>query len=399
MRVIFFIAKYNFLTGGGSTTELDCKARALLARGHEVSVVTVFSGQNQSFSVPYPVHEELIVSHRLLGIQKGIYKLLKKYEDKTDVFHVEGHFSYGSGWYRLFRGGLAKPVFVHFNRELSSFPESRQSETVTLTLKQKARNIKQKARYALEKFFGARLINCNAWFSFTSPYLLEVYANFGLERSRSQVVPDFFDVMALRDKEARDRMAPSARRAEKTLWHLFSSGRMVKEKGFDVLIKAVACLPKSINYELTISGDGPERQNLEVMARELGVYEKVKFLGWTERDELCRLFKEADLFIIPRWRPELTSMLALEAMAFQLPYLVTKNTAISWQAGESALTFNDEDPADCAKAIQLALADGALRERLAATSGSRALDLDCSRLVGALEASLVNLTKTRTVKL
>src|SRR3989344_7244997 len=118
MRIVFITSKLNFVTSGASVTELDLTIRTLIKLGNEVATVTFFSYQNNIPDLlPYSVIEENVTSRRLLGIQKGIFQLLKKYESQADFFHIEGHlFLYGAGLYRLLGGKV--PIAAFFNREL-----------------------------------------------------------------------------------------------------------------------------------------------------------------------------------------------------------------------------------------------------------------------------------------
>lgn len=63
------------------------------------------------------------------------------------------------------------------------------------------------------------------------------------------------------------------------LVHLVAVGRLVPQKGFDLLIEALA-LNSETRLRLTLLGDGPQRVELEALARSRGVTEKVRFVGF-----------------------------------------------------------------------------------------------------------------------
>src|SRR3989339_29442 len=98
MKIYFITSKLNFKTSGGSIEEFDLMMRTLIELGNEVVAVTAFSEANNiPHALPYQVIEENIPRRGLLGIQEGIFKLLKKYEHDADFFHVDGHlFLYGA---------------------------------------------------------------------------------------------------------------------------------------------------------------------------------------------------------------------------------------------------------------------------------------------------------------
>jgi glycosyltransferase involved in cell wall biosynthesis len=94
-------------------------------------------------------------------------------------------------------------------------------------------------------------------------------------------------------------------------------GRLQARKRIDALMRACAEMPEP-QPRLVIVGDGPERQNLEQVAKQ--VYPSAQFIGARHRDELKPYFAEADLFVLPG-----TGGLAVqEAMSHGLPVIVAK---------------------------------------------------------------------------
>lgn len=74
--------------------------------------------------------------------------------------------------------------------------------------------------------------------------------------------------------------------------------RLVKKKGVDTLIRAVAALTRPVS--LTIAGDGPEREELERLVRDLGCGDRVRFLGAVDNDTVRRHLQEhAHVFALP----------------------------------------------------------------------------------------------------
>jgi glycosyltransferase involved in cell wall biosynthesis len=95
-------------------------------------------------------------------------------------------------------------------------------------------------------------------------------------------------------------------------------GRLQSRKRIDNLLRACTSLPESMQPQLKIVGDGPEREILSEMAKN--VYPKADFPGKKQGLELEKCFLEADLFVLPG-----TGGLAVqEAMAFGLPVIVAE---------------------------------------------------------------------------
>jgi glycosyltransferase involved in cell wall biosynthesis len=69
-------------------------------------------------------------------------------------------------------------------------------------------------------------------------------------------------------------------------------GRLHADKGFDVLLRAIALLPRGHVY---LAGAGPEEAALRALAAELGITARVSFLGW--RRDIGALLAAADIFI------------------------------------------------------------------------------------------------------
>jgi glycosyltransferase involved in cell wall biosynthesis len=69
-------------------------------------------------------------------------------------------------------------------------------------------------------------------------------------------------------------------------------GRLHPNKGFDVLLRAIALLPRGHLY---LAGAGPEEAALRALAAELGIADRVSFLGW--RRDVGALLAAADMFI------------------------------------------------------------------------------------------------------
>lgn len=387
MKLIFVVFKLNFESGGGACYEVDAKINALLKLGHTATVITLFSSQNKlPADLKYKIVEENIGSHSLLNIQKKVCALLRKYEKDADIFNVDGQFGYGSGWYR-WRGGIT-PVVVHFNRELSSFPDSTRKADLTSVF-----SVKKKIRFIFERFFCFPLLNHNSLFTFTSPILLEFYIRFGLKRLKAMVMPDFFNSHEFL-KQINQPQVLNMRSQQKSQWTILSGGRLVSEKGLDVVIKAFAKLNNPKRFKLIITGEGPEKENLIKLAKGFGIAKVIDFTGWVSKEQNYNLFKQTDFYVVPRWRPELTSMIVLEAMAFMVPYVVTKNTALAWQAQNSALVYNDEDSVDLADKIVRLADDPNLRINLIKNGLRRVEELDCVQSARRLNEVIENLKKT-----
>lgn len=148
--------------------------------------------------------------------------------------------------------------------------------------------------------------------------------------------------------------------------------RLSPEKAIDTLLAAtrrvVAAIP---SLTLLIVGDGPLEDDLRRQARELGLENAVRFLGF--RPDVSVLMRLMDVFILPS-RMESVGLVLLEAMAAGRPVVATTVGAIPEYVDQdrTGLLAPPDDPEALAGAIQRLLDDPALRTRLGAAGRVKA---------------------------
>lgn len=98
-------------------------------------------------------------------------------------------------------------------------------------------------------------------------------------------------------------------------------GRLAHEKGYDTLIKAVGELIKNgLDLFLVIVGDGPEKDNLEKLAQEVGIKKKIIFIGFMKN--VANIMSLFDIFVVSSYT-ESFSVVATEAMFLKIPVIIT----------------------------------------------------------------------------
>ncbi len=165
-------------------------------------------------------------------------------------------------------------------------------------------------------------------------------------------------------------------------------GRLVAYKGLDVLLRALVDVPAS----LVLVGDGPLREPLQQLARDLGVDDRVTFAGRVTDADRLAWFGRADLVVLPSVsRQEAFGMVQVEAMLTGRPVVSTGlPTGVPWvnQHGESGLIVPPGDSAALAGALRTLCADPALRARLGDGGRARASRLFTAERMCADFASL-----------
>ncbi len=101
---------------------------------------------------------------------------------------------------------------------------------------------------------------------------------------------------------------------------LLCVSHLIREKGVDILLRAVAALNRS-DIRLLVAGDGPEQPMLKQLAADLGISPITEFLGL--RNDVDSLLRDADMYVHPAVWAEACAYAILEAMASGCAMIVT----------------------------------------------------------------------------
>lgn len=362
--------------------DVHLKAKGLLELGHDVTVVTAFSRANNiTRRIPYKVCEEFVPYKGLLGLQYGIYRILRKYEKDADIFHIDGHmFLYGGGFYRLIGGKV--PVVAFFNIKLNSWADTQGNATNPPIY----HRIKKSIRYFLEHRFGAPIANHLDAFVFNTPMVEGMYLDFGVAKNKPRaVIEDFVETKRLSERYEVTEEQIKLRQNSSAPITIFSTGRMIPEKGFDLIIRAFTLLKNKERFKVIMSGGGPDAERLKNLVSELQLGNYFEFPGWVEKTKLYGFFKEANIFIFPKWWIEYGSALLTEAMAFGSACIIPGGGALEWLTGGAALTFKNDDFEELARQIEKLGDNQKLRIDLATRVLARSRELDYKNLATRLE--------------
>jgi glycosyltransferase involved in cell wall biosynthesis len=103
---------------------------------------------------------------------------------------------------------------------------------------------------------------------------------------------------------------------------ILNVGRLTSDKGIHILLNVISLgLSKVPNLVLAIAGVGNELNNLKILAKSLGIENKVKFMGFIPNEELPVYYNASDLFICPTVRVESFGIVIAEAMACGKPVI------------------------------------------------------------------------------
>ncbi|HEY2734777.1 MAG TPA: glycosyltransferase, partial [Polyangiales bacterium] len=158
-------------------------------------------------------------------------------------------------------------------------------------------------------------------------------------------------------------------------------GRLERQKGFDVLLRAFAASPARHTHRLVLIGEGSEDDALRALAKQLGIASRLIMAGWL--DNPWAVMRRAELFVLPsRW--EGFGNVVIEAMASGVPVVVSDcsyGPKEIVRAEIDGLVVNTDDVDATSAALSRMLAEPSLRQRFAAAASGRARQFDVPRIV------------------
>ncbi|MEP7207246.1 MAG: glycosyltransferase [Casimicrobiaceae bacterium] len=181
---------------------------------------------------------------------------------------------------------------------------------------------------------------------------------------------------------------------------ILTIGRAVDKKGFDDLLHALALLPPTLQWHLVHVGGGPLIDDLQALARTLGIATQITWRGAQAHDAVLAAYRDADLFVLPCRvssdgdRDGLPNVL-MEAQSQRLACVSTRISGIPEliEDGVTGVLVAPRDPVMLARALAEVVADAGLRARLGAAGFARvtqrfALDAGADRLKARFAAAL-----------
>lgn len=166
----------------------------------------------------------------------------------------------------------------------------------------------------------------------------QLRADFGVDAT---VIPNGLDV------ERFANAVPEARERP----YLSTVGRLEEYKGVQHVIRALSELPE---YDLLVAGSGPYREELERVADDAGVADRVEFLGYVDDERLPSLYAGADVYVTLS-SFEAYGMTVAEALAAGTPCVVREAGALQdWVEREGVVGVDTPSPPAVGRAVEAA---------------------------------------------
>jgi glycosyltransferase involved in cell wall biosynthesis len=273
---------------------LDRLARGLLERGHEVRVLAYeLPGEEPEVPPPYALLRYRKPFSKKLGLRLKVRDLLRLHARwPFDLLHCH------SAYPQAYIGAAFKRL-----RPMPMTVRPHGSDLVP-----ELSGVRTNPYLERRLFHGLRAADT---LIAQGDYMAGVMRAAGLPASRIQVINNGIDLESTGDTRPMDWPRP----------YLFTMGRLIQRKGFDVLLRAFARL-ESAGVDLVIAGGGKQELELRALVARLGLGARVHFVGVVRGAAKRRWLAGARIFVLPS-RHEPFSNALLEAMAAGRPIVAS----------------------------------------------------------------------------
>lgn len=205
-----------------------------------------------------------------------------------------------------------------------------------------------------------------------------------------RVIPNFIDFDRFSKKPREHFKKAISSQGEKLLVH---TSNFRKVKRVDDVVKTFAKVQEKISSKLLLVGDGPERQHIEQLCRDLNLCDKIIFLG--KQDPVEEILSVCDLFLMPS-ETESFGLAALEAMACEVPVISSNAGGIPELNinGVTGYLCEVGDTETMAKHAIALLSNDALLQQFKHQAKQRALEFHINNIVPKYETLYTEVTSS-----
>ncbi|TAF95046.1 MAG: N-acetyl-alpha-D-glucosaminyl L-malate synthase BshA [Runella slithyformis] len=351
-------------TFGGSGVVATELGKALATVGHQVHFITYSQPSRLDFfneNIFY--HEVIIPSYPLFqyapyesALSSAMVNVVKYY--KLDVLHVHYAIPHASSAY------LAKQIL---RSQGIHIPVITTLHGTDITLVGKDKSYEPVITFSINESDGVTAV---------SEYLKkETYQHFAITKD-IEVIPNFIDLERFQRQQKDHFKMAICPNGEKLVVH---TSNFRKVKRIDDVVLMFDQLRHLVPSKLLLVGDGPERNRIENLCRELDLMTCVRFLG--KLDAIEEVLSVADLFVMPS-ESESFGLAALEALACEVP-IITSNAGGLPELNLPGITgfmSNVGDVEDMVKNAAFVLQDDNL-PRFKANALARAKEFDLKNIL------------------
>ncbi len=366
-------------TFGGSGVVATELAKGLANRGHSIHIMSYARpARLDSFRTDITYHEVDLSSYPLfeyppydLALANVMVNVIKF--EKLDILHVHYAIPHATSAY------LAKQILVEQKIQI---PVITTLHGTDITLIGRDSSYKVIVDFSINKSDGVTAV---------SDYLKnETYSAFDVKKD-IEVIPNFIDLERFKKSNKSHFKKAICPNDEKIITHV-SNFREVKRVP-DVVATFDKIIKNGVDAKLLLVGDGPDRQKAETACRELGICDKVRFLGKQEQVE--EVLSISDLFLIPSGS-ETFGLAALEAMSCSVPVISSDIGGLPEVNihGETGFLCKLGDVEEMAKYSVEILTDEKLHNKLSKNARKRAEEFELTKIVEKYEDYYLSIKKS-----
>ena len=251
-------------------------------------------------------------------------------------------------------------------------------------------------RAAVQRLLVERAADVDRFVALNAAYADRMADRLACQRDRITVIPHGIDPVGFPAEPPNLAARRAARGGRQVLGFL---ARACREKGLDQAIQAVGQLvAQGHDVELlaagaTVPAEAAYLAGCLALADELGIAERVRWLGQVDRAGKLRLLEAIDVFVMPTPVPEAKGIPVIEALAAGVPVVASGAGAFPELLGSGlgqpvGMTHRPGDPADLAKAAAALLSDPARAQSLGAAGHARAREFHHAERMAAAHEQL-----------
>ncbi|MGO1595651.1 MAG: N-acetyl-alpha-D-glucosaminyl L-malate synthase BshA [Sphingobacterium sp.] len=357
-------------TFGGSGVVATELGKALANTGHQVHFITYSQpARLDFFSENLYYHEVAISQYPLFDFPPYETALASKLVDVVrfeglDILHVHYAIPHASVAF------LAKQILKSYDIDI---PVVTTLHGTDITLVGKDKSFSPVVTFSINQSDGVTTV---------SQSLKEQTLDYFKIENDIKVIPNFIDLNRFQNKNHEHFKRAIAPNNERVLVHT-SNFRTVKR--VEDVVRIFNKVIQSIPCKLLLVGDGPDRRNVEELARDLDITDHIRFLG--KQDAIEEILSIADLFIMPSGS-ESFGLAGLEAMACKVPVISSNTGGIPElnEDGFSGYLSEVGDIEDMAENAIKILKEDKILNQFKENALKRAQDFELSKIVPIYES-------------
>ncbi|MGC8670107.1 MAG: glycosyltransferase family 4 protein [Candidatus Micrarchaeia archaeon] len=342
----------------GGTEKVLLQVYKRLAKKHEISVITSACETCKDKSVDYVEGIKVVrlpsryIKMKMLPlpflIMEGLNEEIKR--ENAEIYHINNRFQYNMGNVKVIKSVNAKLALTIHN----SLPKGIDFFTdlgglyydilIGRKIMHESDIITGVSRYAIESTIPNKDIE--------KSFVVYNGVDFNLFRPLNKN----FKIGFFRDGN----------------FSILNNGRLVKQKGQEVLLKSFAMLSKKYDANLGIIGKGPLDRTLHRMAHRLGVDKQFSIISDIKEEDLPKYYNMADLFVMPSLY-EPAGMALAEALACETPSIATRIGGMPEIMGRCGMYIKPKDPNNLYSAMTFAIENQDYMKKLASEGRKRVI--------------------------